>query len=230
MIGLRPGDAVVVHSSLRATGLDANELIEALLGAVGPEGLVVMPAFTYDDPAGADAPSRAGALTEIFRLRPDAVRSGHPSHSVAAVGARARALCAGHEALPATAPGTPLDRVAAWEGLVLLIGVGHVANTTVHVGEFHADAPYLDIPFDPAWPSWGLDRFPGCSRAFGVVEEPLRRRVAVRDVRVGRAQAQLVEGAAVIDATMALLRVDPTTLLCTDPSCYRCSTARARLS
>ena len=104
-----------------------------------------------------------------------------------------------------------------------------MANTTVHVGEFEADAPYLDIPFDPAWPTHGADRFPGCSRAFGAIERPLRERGAIRDGTVGHGIAQLVPGAAVLETTVELLRADPAALLCTDPGCYRCSRARARL-
>lgn len=231
MIGLVPGDRVVVHSSLRAVGLDADELIDELLAAVGPRGLVVMPTFTYDNETFApDTPSRAGALTEVFRRRPDAVRSAHPTYSVAAIGDGAHELLDGHERLGATGLGSPLDRLAAAGGHVLLLGVGHTSNTTAHVGEFHADAPYLDIPFDPAWPTHDDDRFPGCSRAFGALERPLRERGAIRDGKVGRALAQLVPGEAVIEATVALLRSDPTALLCTDSACYRCSRARARLS
>jgi aminoglycoside 3-N-acetyltransferase len=231
VIGLRLGDRVVVHSSLRAVGLDADELVDALLAAVGPEGLVLMPTFTYDNETfSADTPGRTGALTEVFRRRAEAVRSSHPTYSLAAIGAGAGELLRGHEGVGATAVGSPLDRLAAAGGLVLLLGVGHPANTTVHVGEFHAEAPYLDIPFDPVWPTHGYDRFPGCSRAFGVLERPLRERSAIRDGKVGGALAQLVPGRSVIEATVALLRADPTALLCTDPVCYRCSRARARLA
>ena len=231
MIGLRPGDRVVVHSSLRAVGLAADELIDQLLDAVGPQGLVAMPAFTYDNETFAtDTPSRTGALTEVFRRRLDALRSLHPTYSIAAIGEDAAALFDGHERVGATAVDSPLDRLAASGGFVLLLGVGHTANTTAHVGEFHADVRYLDIPFDPAWPTHGFDRFPGCSRAFGILERPLRERGAIRDGKVGGALAQLVPGAAVIDATVALLREDPAALLCTDPGCYRCSRARERLS
>lgn len=111
----------------------------------------------------------------------------------------------------------------------------------MHVGEFRAGAPYLDIPFDPAWPREGelrvagraperhaYDRFPGCSRAFGAVELGLRRRGAIRDGRIGRALVQLVPGRAVIAETEELLHGDPAALLCTDPACYRCARARAR--
>jgi aminoglycoside 3-N-acetyltransferase len=230
LIGLRRGDAVVVHSSLRAVGLDANELIDRLLQAVGPEGLVAMPTFTYDNAVFAlDLPCRTGTLAETFRRRPDAVRSAHPTHSLAAVGSGAAELLAGHDRVEATGVDSPLGRLAGAGGHVLLLGVGHTANTTVHVGEFAADAPYLDIPFDQAWPTHGAVRFPGCSRAFGALERPLRERSAIRDGKVGGAVAQLVAGAAVIEATVALLRADVGALLCTDPDCRRCSRARARL-
>jgi aminoglycoside 3-N-acetyltransferase len=230
VIGLRSGDAVVVHASLRAVGLDADEVLDALLEAVGPEGLVVMPAFTYDNESYApDLPVRTGTLAETFRRRPDARRSAHPTYSVAAVGAGASELLEGHERVGATGLDSPLARLAARGGHVLLLGVGHTSNTTVHVGEFAADVPYLNIPFDPGWPTHGADRFPGCSRAFGAIERPLRERGAIRDGRVGRAVAQLVPGAAVIEATVELLRADPAALLCTDPGCYRCARARGRL-
>ena len=231
MNGLGPGDRVVVHSSLRATGLRAGALIDELLGAVGPDGLVAMPTFTYDNETfDADTPSRTGALAEAFRRRPDAVRSDHPTHSVAAVGPDAAELVACHSRAGAVGVGSPLDRLASAGGLVLLAGVGHVANTTVHVGEVHAAAPYLDIPFDPSWPAYGQTSFAGCSRAFGAIERPLRERGAIRDVKVGAAISQLVPGSAVIEATMALLAHDPAALLCTDPGCFRCSRARARLA
>ena len=230
MIGLRSGDAVVAHASLRAVGLDADAVIDALLDAVGSDGLVVMPTFTYvNETYDSDLPGRTGALAEAFRRRPDVRRSSHPTYSVAAVGAGAAELLAGHEAAGATGVDSPLGRLAAGGGHVLLLGVGHTANTTVHVGEFRADAPYLDIPFDPGWPAHGADRFPGCSRGFGAIERPLRERGAIRDGKVGSAVAQLVPGAAVIEATVELLRADPAALLCTDPGCYRCSRARARL-
>jgi aminoglycoside 3-N-acetyltransferase len=231
VIGLRPGDRVVVHSSLRAVGRDAEELLDELLDAVGPSGLVVMPTFTYDNETFApDAPGRTGALAEALRRRPAAVRSAHPTYSLAAIGPGAAELLEGHERVGATGIDSPLDRLAAADGLVLLLGVGHTSNTTAHVGEFHANAPYLGIPFDPAWPTHGYDRFPGCSRAFGVLERPLREQGSIRDGKIGNALAQLVRGSAVIDATVELLRADLAALLCTDPACYRCSRARAALT
>ncbi len=244
-LGLATGDGIVVHSSLRAVGpVDggADTVASALVEAVGPGGLVVAPTFTYDsarfDPA--ETPGRTGALPEAFRRRADSVRSLHPFYSVAAVGQAAGSLCGGHELRPATGIDTPLDRLADAGGSVLLLGVDHTANTTAHVGEVHAAASYLDIPFDPTWPTTGVvihldgtarsytyDSFPGCSRAFGVLDAPLAQNTAVG--RFGGATAMLVPGRAVIAATIALLQDDPSSLLCTDPNCYRCSRARDRL-
>ncbi len=246
-LGLAAGDRVVVHSSLRAVGPvegGAEAIVDALVEVVGLDGLIVVPAFTYDsarfDPA--TERGRAGALAEAVRLRTGAVRSLHPSHSVAALGRGAAELCAGHELRSATDVDSPLDRLARSGGYVLLLGVGHVADTTVHVGEFRAGAPYLHIPFAPDWPrvheivtAGGSEtveyaRFPGCSGAFGVVERGLRDRSAIRDGFVGRAVSQLVRGEDVIEEAVALLERDPRALLCTDPRCFRCSRAREELS
>jgi aminoglycoside 3-N-acetyltransferase len=109
------------------------------------------------------------------------------------------------------------------------------------VGEFQAGASYLDIPFDPTWPTAAeivtegetrrvsYDRFPGCSRVFAVIEPYLRARGAIADGLVGRAAAQLMAGAAVIEETVALLARDEAALLCRDPDCYRCTRAQSRL-
>lgn len=238
-LGVERGSRVVVHSSLRAIGGDAEAVVDALLDAVGDDGLLVAPTFTYDNHRfDGTEPGRTGAISEGVRRHADAIRSSHPTYSVAAIGAGAAELCDGHELHAGTDVDSPLDRLAQGGGSILLIGVGHVANTTVHVGEFHAHAPYLGIPFSPDWPrehvlvtqagerTVAYDAFPGCSRSFGLVERGLRERGAISDGLVGRALAQLVEGRAVVEETLALLRADPAALLCTDARCYRCSRAR----
>lgn len=244
-LGLERGQRVVVHSSLRAVGPvegGPDAVADALVDVLGPGGLLVAPTFTYDtvrfDPL--STPGRTGALGESLRRREGAIRSLHPSHSLVAVGRGASALCAAHEERPATDVDTPLDRLAGSGGHVLLLGVGHISNTTMHVGEFHANVPYLEIPFSDEWPRAHeiiiegapplrveYDRFPGCSRTFGIVERGLREREAIRDGRVGSAQCQFVKGTAVIDATLDLLQRDANALLCTEGTCYRCTRARA---
>jgi aminoglycoside 3-N-acetyltransferase len=246
-LGLRSGDRVVVHSSLRSLGHvtgGAETVVDALLDTIGSSGLLAVPTFSYDNVTFTGRePGRTGAVSEAVRRRPGAVRSRHPTYSVAALGSGAGDLLRGHELHAGTDVDTPLDRLASSGGSILLLGVGHTSNTTVHVAEFRAQAPYLDIPFDPTWPSRHTiatsdnptlqveyDRFPGCSRAFAVVERGLRGRSAIKDGRVGSALAQLVRGDALIAEAIRLLERDPAALLCTDPDCYRCSRARARVT
>jgi aminoglycoside N3'-acetyltransferase len=245
-LGLTSGSAVLVHSSLRAVGRvegGADGFVAAVLAVVGPGGTMVAPTFTYRSPRfdPATTPGRTGAVSEALRARDGAVRSRHPFYSVAALGPLAAELCRGHELLPGTALGSPLDRLAEHGGLVVLVGVGHEASTTIHVGEFHAAVSYLDIPFDPTWTCTAeivtpegpvlvsYDRFAGCSRAFGVLEPRLRARDAVAEGLVGGARTQVVPGRVVIEETVALLAGDERALLCADPGCYRCSRARQRL-
>ncbi len=238
-LGILPGTSLVVHSAYRNIGNvegGADTVIDALLECIGKDGLLVVPTFTYNnevfDPS--STPSRTGIITELLRNRTDSVRSLHPTHSVAAIGKDAEKVCEGHHLVPGLGLDSPLDRVAQSGGGVLLLGVGHANNSTIHVGEAYALAPYATIPFNPDWPTriqvTGATPLevevydpPGCSRAFGVIEDSLRRRGAVRDALIGNALVQWMPGQEVIDCTTDLLYGDFTALLCSDPSCYRCS-------
>ncbi|MFW5866632.1 MAG: AAC(3) family N-acetyltransferase, partial [Armatimonadota bacterium] len=108
-IGITPGDTLFFHSSLSSMGHvigGPDAVIDGFLDAVGPEGTVAAPTlcdweaheqhlvFERWDPT--TSPSFVGAITERFRQRPDAIRSDHATHSVAAIGARAEELTAGH--------------------------------------------------------------------------------------------------------------------------------------
>ncbi|WNR46835.1 AAC(3) family N-acetyltransferase [Paenibacillus roseipurpureus] len=246
-IGIQQGKPIVVHSSLRSLGpVDggADTVLDALLAYLGKDGLLIMPTFTYDNP-GFDpdkSKSLTGALTEVFRKRSPSVRSLHPTHSVAASGKEAARICEGHHQVPGLGIDSPLDRAAKEGGGVLLIGVGHTSNSTIHVGESYARLPFLHVPFTPNWPNpiqiagqgrgqleVYLDEHPGCSRAFGTVEAPLRQRGSIKDGLIGKALAQWMPGQAVIDVTLDLLQKDKNALLCTDSNCYRCSRSRAIL-
>jgi len=245
-LGVQSDDALVVHSSLRSLGKvdgGANTVIAALRDAIGPNGLLVFPTFTYYtqvfDPA--IDPCQTGTIPETGRSWPGAVRSWHPTHSAAAIGNGAESLCEGHHLVGGNGLGSPLDKLAARGGNILLLGVGHNANSTIHVGESHAGVAYLDIPFSadsfstatvitPGGPIEVTLKYPsGCSKAFGAVEKTLRDRAQVRDGMVGAALAQWVKSQAVIDATVDMLSADPGGLLCTDPHCYRCTQSRERL-
>jgi len=169
-LGVEPGEVLLVHSSLSALGWvagGAQSVVAALLDAVGPTGTIVMPAQSgqLSDPAAWQAPpvpahwvapardalpafdrdltpSRGmGAVVECFRALPATVRSGHPTLSFVANGPAARAIVADHPLHPGLGDGSPLGRLHDLGAHVLLLGVGHHANTALHLAEHRADWP-----------------------------------------------------------------------------------------
>ncbi len=247
--GLRGGDHLLVHSSLRSVGpIDggADALIDGLLDVVGTEGTLAMPAFNYSRPPPqpyfdpGTTPGRTGMLCEVFRKRPQSLRSQHPTHSVVAQGPRAAEFLSGHERGHAMGVGSPLDRIAGAGGWILLLGVTHLANSTVHVAETHAgrvkfwweEGPLPVVKMlmpDGTIAQHTLDPSTSCSMAFNEVEYPLRRMGAIRDVYLGAALSFLLNGRDVIDAVVRTLREVPDAFLCTRPNCRPCTKAREHL-
>jgi aminoglycoside 3-N-acetyltransferase len=153
-LGLERGDYVLVHSSLSKLGFvegGAETVIDAILAAVGEEGLVAVPTLTGSRELGPDnppvfdpdnTPSWTGIIPETFRKRPDAVRSLHPTHSVAAIGRKAVELVSDHELADfPCGPGTPYYKLGSWGGKILLLGVDLKVNTTYHGLEEEWGAP-----------------------------------------------------------------------------------------
>ena len=177
----RPPPAATASSSTRRcapSGLDADELIDGLLAAVGPQGLVVMPTFTYDNET--FAPRHSGSHGRARRgLPPPAGRGalGAPDLLRRRDRAGRRRAARRPRARRRDRRRQPARPARGRGGLVLLLGVGHTSNTTVHVGEFHADASRISTSRStrPGRLPRSHDRFPGCSRAFGVLERPSAR-------------------------------------------------------
>jgi aminoglycoside 3-N-acetyltransferase len=162
--GLREGDAAFVQAAMSSFGIIEGGP-EAVIGAfeqvLGPDGLIVMPAFPLDRPAidylregpvfdPRNTPSRMGAISERFRTSPGTVRSLHPTHSVSARGRGAEALVAGHElAETPFGAGTPFARLIDRGAHQVFFGSGVGAITLYHAFECLRDPPY---PIEVFWP------------------------------------------------------------------------------
>lgn len=232
--GLVSGDLVLVHSALRKLGAvdgGADVVIDALLDAVGSDGTVAMPTHTWkvvnkDQPVFHQTltPSNVGALTNVFRLRPGALRSLHPTHSLAAIGPRAAALTEGHERdRTPCAAGGPYDRLRAWGGKVLIIGADLACCTLFHGCEEWSGQPWAVRPEAEHLYSITAD-----GRVLTVdqhrhhintwdqyprLEEPLIAAGALRLIMASDCPLRLLDARLASDWLISRLRADPSIIL-----------------
>jgi len=171
LLGLEAGQTVMVHSSIRSLGQivgGPDTVIHALQDVltetgtimiyvgweewerVLAEGVDVMPpderqAYLAECPAFDPATSRAerrwGVLTEYLRTWPGALRSNHPTASVAALGAHARDLTADHPLAYGYGVGSPFDKLCQLRGKVLLLGSPLNRVSLLHHAEHIAPLP-----------------------------------------------------------------------------------------
>jgi aminoglycoside 3-N-acetyltransferase len=168
--GLVEGQTVLVHLAMSKLGWiigGAEAVILALLAAVGDSGTLMMVThssnntdpYEWQHPPVPEAwwqtirdhtpaynpsttPTRGmGVVPELFRAWPGAVRSAHPAFSFAALGPRAEYLVADHALTEDCGDRSPLGRLYERDGHVLLLGVDHWNNTSLHLAEFRADYP-----------------------------------------------------------------------------------------
>jgi aminoglycoside 3-N-acetyltransferase len=106
-IGIKPGGVVLVHPDAIVAAQfpdmpDEQRLdlvIEAIDAAIGSNGTLVMPAFSYSFTKGEvfdirNTPSAVGMITERFRTQRGVHRTADPIFSFASRGPRAQELCA----------------------------------------------------------------------------------------------------------------------------------------
>ena len=152
--GIAPNDKVTVHSALRAIGPienGADGLIDAFCEYLS-EGILLIPTHTWKDFSSLyydvkESEPCLGALSRVAAHRSDAVRSLHPSHSVAAFGKGAAEYVAGEElATTVTPPSSAVGRLYEEHGKILLIGVNHTRNTYLHTVEERLGVPNRTHP------------------------------------------------------------------------------------
>jgi len=238
-LGVRRGDVLLVHTSFRAVrpveGGPAG-LIAALQQAVADEGTLVMPSWTGSDedvfdPTSTAASSDLGVVADTFWRLPGVSRSTHP-FAFAAFGPRAARVTGDPIAMPPHAAESPVGRVHELDGRILLLGVGHDANTTLHLAEILAGAPYrvaksitLERDGRPVRIEYGENDH--CCQRFALADDWLRARGLQAEGPVGQTHARLVRARDVVAVAREQLAANPLVFLHPpEAGCEECDDAR----
>jgi aminoglycoside 3-N-acetyltransferase len=239
---------VIAHASLSAFGQvsgGASTLLGALLASVNA---LIMPTFTFrtelipeEGPennglvygSGKDTNRMAefftpqlpvdplmGVVAETLRQMPNARRSSHPILSFAGINA-ASIL----QSQTLQDPLAPISFLAEQDGWVLLLGVDHTVNTSIHLGE--------KVAGRRQFVRWALapngvkecPGYPGCSDGFQAISPYLDG--ITRRVVIGQAVVQAMPLSGMLEAVQSLIADDAQALLCSRPDCPRCNAVRA---
>ena len=238
-LGVCEGDVLLVHTSFRAVRpVDDGPagLIAALRAAAGERGTIVMPSWTGDDdqpfdPATTPVSADLGATAATFATTPGVQRSNHP-FACAAIGPLASTIVADPIPVPPHRLESPVGRVWEADGKVLLLGVGHDSNTTVHLAEALARVPY-GVPKHVTVLENGTPRRidycenDHCCQRFKLMDDWLRSRDLQREGRVGSAFTRLIRSRDIVTVAREYLERDPLVFLHPpEASCAECDAAR----
>lgn len=237
-LGIKPGDHLLVHSSLSSFGQvegGADAVINALLTVVTGEGIVSVPTLTGSEalspahPPEFDpqrTPCWTGKIPTTFMRRPTAVRSLHPTHSVAAIGQDVGWYLDDHlDSISPCDDLSPYGKLAHDErGYVLLLGVSHQSSTIFHHIEEAAGVDYhlqpglarckIILPETTIYRHYLLHAY-GTPRQFDMMEPLLIERGIQRSIQIGHATAKLIAAQRLTDLTLRCLKTQPR-LLCQD--------------
>jgi aminoglycoside 3-N-acetyltransferase len=173
-LGLKPGLVVIMHSSLSKIGWTVGgpvAVIKALMQILTSEGTLVMPTFSGDntDPSQWEnppvpenwwsiirnempaynpeiTPTRGvGIIADTFRKWPNVIRSNHPVSSFAAWGKHSDFITKDHKLTADLGENSPLARIYELDGQILLLGVSHENNSSLHLAEYRSDYPNKQV-------------------------------------------------------------------------------------
>jgi aminoglycoside 3-N-acetyltransferase len=253
LLGLRDlhlgNSPVIVHSSLKSFGQvegGAATVVNALVAAFNT---LIVPTFTYKTmliprigpennaitygsrqeqnlmaeffTSRMPVDPLMGIIPETLRRHPRASRSSHPIQSFAGINAEkflAAQTLNDHLA--------PLGVLAEADGWVVLAGVNHTTNTSIHYAEKLAGRRQFI--------RWALTpkgvvecpNFPGCSAGFQAIAPEMEK--FSRKVQIGAAHIQAFPIKMLFKVVVGRIKKDPLALLCQQEDCERCSEIRKR--
>jgi len=234
-LGITTNDVLFVHSAFSAVGpVDggSDAIIDAFLEAVGPGGTVIFPTFTSASESFSHENSKAltGILCEKFRHRPGAIRSLHPTHSVAAIGKQAHYFAGDKWVVDTTCgEGSMFMRLARSEAKIIMLGVDLNRCTLLHACEDKFD--YIVPSFDITPPVnqqtiTTINKFPIGHRMFIHLMEYMRNQPWFVQGYIGDARALVFPAKAMFDYCEKALKGNPYMFLCNNHSCNICTKIR----
>jgi aminoglycoside 3-N-acetyltransferase len=238
---------MIVHSSFKAFGQvegGAGTVVNALAAVFST---VIVPTFTYrtmiiprtgpenngitygssqDQNQMAEfftlrmpADPLMGIIPELLRKHPLAKRSNHPIQSFA--GINTEKILAAQTMTDHLAPLGALEKAEGW---VVLLGVDHTVNTSIHYAEKLAGRrQFIRWALTPK----GVVEcpgFPGCSAGFQAIAPDMEK--FTRHVQIGGALVQAIPLKMLFKVVVARIKKDPLALLCQQKDCERCNVIR----
>jgi aminoglycoside 3-N-acetyltransferase len=239
-LGVRPGGVLLVHTAFsRVAPVEHGPygLIRALRTVLGPTGTLVMPAMADDDVHAFDpatSPCRSmGVVADTFWRLPGVLRSDSP-HAFAAVGPHAGEITRNQPVEIPHGRDSPVGWVHDLDGEVLLLGVGHHANTTLHLAENLAQVRYRRPAVATVTVAGRVTRchyreVDHCCENFSRVDVWLDAEGLQRRGSVGHGEARLARSRDLVRVAVAHLRQDETAFLHPPGFCGECDEALASL-
>ena len=235
-LGVEPGDTVLLHSSFEEHhGFQGSiqEVTDVFIEAVGPSGHLLMVSLPYRSSSFLylsklrrfdvrKTPSMMGLLSELFRRRPGVLRSLSPSHPMLVHGPRAAWFVADHETCTyPCGPGSPFEKLVTADAKALFYNTSFGTYTFFHYLEHlvSSEMPfrlYTEQPFQvqvvdhdgvpSTVPTYAFAADAMQRRRFQILEDELRKRNAIKEIRIGNASVQMVRIRETVECVLDMSR------------------------